>query len=98
MQKAAQAAAALATQLLEAKHHVPDHVPAVLLLLNNIKAGEVDPQVVFPGIDDEAQKLTMRINLVDALEASRDGDELLERVLNSPSLFPPMCTPRCLPG
>ena len=98
MQKAAQAATALATQLLEAKHHVPDHVPAVLLLLNNIKAGEVDPQVVFPGIDDEAQKLTMRINLVDALEASRDGDELLERVLNSPSLFPPMCTPRCLPG
>ena len=34
----------------------------------------------------------MRINLVDALEASRDGDELLERVLNSPSLFPPKPT------
>ena len=59
MQKAAQAAAALATQLLEAKHHVPDHVSAVLVLLNNIKAGEVDPQVVFPGIDDDAQKLTI---------------------------------------
>ena len=91
LQKAAQAAAALAARLLETKH-VPEHVPAVLTLLNNIKAGEADPQVVFPGIDDDAQKLTMRLNLVDALEASRDGDELLERVLNSPSLFPPKPT------
>ena len=75
LQKAAQAAAALAARLLEAKH-VPEHVPAVLNLLNNIKTGEADPQVVFPGIDDDAQKLTMRINLEHALEVSRDGDEL----------------------
>ena len=71
LQKAAQAAAALAARLLETKH-VPEHVPAVLTLLNNIKAGEADPQVVFPGIDDDAQKLTMRINLEHALEVSRD--------------------------
>ena len=80
--EAAQAAAALAARLLEAKH-VPEHVPAVLTLLNNIKAGEADPQVVFPGIDDDAQKLTMRINLEHALEVSRDGDELLELVMLS---------------
>ena len=91
LQKAAQAAAALAARLLETKH-VPGHVPAVLTLLNNIKAGEADPQVVFPGIDDDAQKLTMRINLEHALEVSRDGDELLELVMHIPSLSPPKPT------
>ena len=54
-----QAAATLQATLSETEDPVPDHLPAVLNLLNNIKTDEVLPRVVFPGTNDERQLLSM---------------------------------------
>ena len=54
-----QAAATLQATLSETEDPVPDHFPAVLNLLNNIKTDEVLPRVVFPGTNDEKQLLSM---------------------------------------
>ena len=44
-EKAVQAAATLRATLSEAENPVPDHFPAVLNLLNNIKTDEVLPSL-----------------------------------------------------
>ena len=64
-EKAIQAAATLQATLSEAENPVPDHFPAVLNLLNNIKTDEVLPRVVFPGTNDDKQLLSIACGVAD---------------------------------
>ena len=81
-----QAAATLQATLSEAENPVPDHFPAVLNLLNNIKTDEVLPRVVFPGTNDEKQLLSMCLHLKHAFDASNDSDELIHALISASSL------------
>ena len=89
-----QATATLQATLSETEDPVPDHLPAVLNLLNNIKTDEVLPRVVFPGTNDEKQLLSMCLHLKHAFDASNDSDELIHALLSlHEALLPPSMSP-----